>query len=114
MAVEKDIVLIYFEEEPLCFARIEQILPNHKPDWYHVKLLLLQLPLQVVTWILKDLYIEGTEFTMGGKKMRLEPVESPTEEQVPTSEKDNLETTPPTAPKSSPGKVISFDNRREK
>ncbi len=83
MAVENDLVLIYFEDKPLAFARIESILPDSKKDWYHVKLLLLQVPLQVVTWILKDVYINGTEFTMNGKKMRLEKVESPVEKKTP-------------------------------
>ena len=79
MATEKDLVLIYFEGKPLAFARIESILPDSKKDWYHVKLLLLQIPLQPVTWILRDAYINGAEFTMNGKKMRLEKVESPVE-----------------------------------
>jgi hypothetical protein len=35
------------------------------------------MPLQVVNWILRDVYINGDEFTMNGKKMRLELVESP-------------------------------------
>jgi len=48
MAVEKDLVLIYLEDKPLAFARIESILPDSKKDWYHVRLLLLQIPLQVV------------------------------------------------------------------
>ena len=81
MAAENDLVLIYFEDKPLAFARIESILPDSKKDWYHVKLLLLQVPLQLVTWILKDVYISGTEFTMNGKRMRLEKVESPVEKQ---------------------------------
>ena len=72
MATENDIVLIHFEDQPLGFARIEEILPDNKPDWYHVKLLMLQIPLQVVTWILRDRYIMGDEFTMNGKRMRLE------------------------------------------
>jgi hypothetical protein len=38
---------------------------------------MLQVPLQVVTWILRDRYIAGDEFTMNGKRMRLEPVVSP-------------------------------------
>ena len=79
MAVENNLVLIYFEDKPLAFARIESILPDAKKDWYHVKLLLLQVPLQVVTWILRDTYLNGTEFTMNGKRMRLEKVESPAE-----------------------------------
>lgn len=83
MAKENDIVLLYFEDAPLIFARIEQIGPDIKPDWYHVKLLILQTPLRSVTWILKDTYIDGEEFTMSGKKVRMELVVCPEE-----SEKD--------------------------
>jgi hypothetical protein len=78
-ATENDLVLIYFEDNPLSFARIESIVPDSKPDWYHVKLLLLQMPLQLVTWILRDIYISGSEFTMNGKRMRLEKVVVPEE-----------------------------------
>lgn len=74
---EKDLVLIYYEDKPLSFARIEAIEPDHKPSWYHVSLLLLQVPVQAVTWILRDAYIDGAEFTMNGKRMRLEKVVSP-------------------------------------
>jgi len=77
MAKENDIILIHLEDKPLSFARIEDILADSKPDWYHVKLLILQIPVQVVTWILKDIYINGSEFTMNGKKMRLEKVTAP-------------------------------------
>ncbi len=77
MAIENDIVLIHLEDQPMAFARVESILPDHKPGWYHIKLLLLQVPLQVITWILRDVYIDGGEFTMDGKRMRLEKVVSP-------------------------------------
>ncbi|MFZ7128275.1 MAG: hypothetical protein ACOWWM_19135 [Desulfobacterales bacterium] len=77
MATENDILLIHFEDKPMTFARIEEILPDAKPNWYHVKMLLLQVPLQVVTWILRDIYIDGAEFTMNGSRMRLERVVSP-------------------------------------
>lgn len=77
MATEKDIVLIYSEGTPLTFAKIEEILPDIKPNWYHVKLLILQVPLQPVTWILRDLYLNGEEFTMDGRKVRLELIECP-------------------------------------
>ena len=79
MAIENDLILVYFEDKPLSFARIESILPDSKPDWYHVKLLLLQIPPQLVTWILRDVYINGSEFTMNGKRMRLEKVLVPDE-----------------------------------
>jgi hypothetical protein len=89
MAQENDIVMIYFEDKPLSFARIEKILPDSKPNWYHVRLLFLQIPLQVVTWILRDVYINGDEFTMNGKRMRLELVvapEDPSGSEPPDSE----------------------------
>jgi len=77
MSRENDIVLLYVEENPLVFARIEEISPDVKAGWYHAKLLILQLPLQTVTWILRDSYINGETFTMGGKKMKLERVVCP-------------------------------------
>ena len=80
MATINDIVLIHLEDTPVSFARVESILPDHKKDWYQIKLLMLQVPLQVVTWILKDDYINGGDFFMNGKKMRLDVVECPGEE----------------------------------
>ncbi len=80
MAKVNDVVLIYLEDAPVSFARVESILPDAKKDWYHIKLLMLQIPLQAVSWILKDEYINGAQFHMNGKKMRLEEVKSPIEE----------------------------------
>ncbi|MFO7714352.1 hypothetical protein [Desulfosarcina sp.] len=94
MPTENDIVLIHFEDQPLGFARIEKILPDSKPDWYHVKLLMLQVPLQVVTWILRDRYILGDEFTMNGKRMRLERIVCP--DNAPDG--DDLHDSPPGKP----------------
>jgi len=91
MTKENDVVLIYFEDQPISFARIEDISPDIKKDWYHVKLLLLQMPLQVVTWILRDIYINGQEFTMEGKKIRLEKVVCPEETEPVEKEKTTPE-----------------------
>ncbi len=113
MAKEKDTVLIFLEDKPLAFARIEDILPDSKPNWYHVKLLILQVPLQVVTWILRDIYINGSEFTMDGKKMRLEEVVCPKDPEIP----DNLEVpiNKKKTPRNSTGaKVISLKNLKKK
>jgi hypothetical protein len=41
------------------------------------------MPVQVVTWILRDAYIDGGEFTMNGKRMRLEKVQVPEEAAAP-------------------------------
>lgn len=107
MAAENDIVLIYLEDQPLVFARIESILPDAKPDWYHVTLLMLQIPLQVTTWILKDVYINGDTFTMNGKAMRLEAVIAP---QPPMPLENGGEKTESTARKPGKGNIISFSD----
>ncbi|MBL0700393.1 MAG: hypothetical protein JJV92_05880 [Desulfosarcina sp.] len=109
MAQENDIVLIYCEDQPLTFARIEEILPDHKKDWYHVKMLILQIPVQTVTWILRSAYIDGAEFTMNDKSMRLKPVISPEEDQkTGTQVKTKKNKT-----KTGSSRVISLDNRRK-
>ena len=77
MADINDIVLIYMEDKPQAFARIEAIDPDIKRGWYHVQLLFLQIPLTMVTWILRDAYINGDPFTMEGKPIRLEKVVAP-------------------------------------
>jgi len=103
MAKESDLVLVYYEDSPLFFARIEDISPDIKPSWYHVKLLVLQVPVQTVTWLLRDVYTNGTEFTMGGKKMRMEQVECPADDAVAdmeqTPSEKNTSTHPPIAAK---------------
>jgi len=82
MATINDIVLIHLEDSPVSFARVEDIRPDHKKDWYQIKLLMLQIPIQVVTWILKDAYINGDDFFMNGKKMRLKTVVCPGDEEL--------------------------------
>jgi len=113
MATENDLVLIYFEDTPLSFARIESILPDSKPDWYHVKLLLLQMPLQLVTWILRDVYINGAEFTMNGKRMRLEKVVVP-DEQKSAEMIDKQDETDEPGEAAGKAKVISLKDIKKK
>ena len=107
MSDVNDLVLIYFEDKPLSFARIEEILPDAKPDWYHVKLLMLQIPPQYVTWILRDVYIGGAEFTMNEKRMRLEKVVVP-EDPAPPEGSDEDDKNSEAQEKTGKAKVISL------
>lgn len=77
MLREGDIVLIYHQDKPALYARIEAIEPDVKKDWYRLKLLLLTIPAQAVTWILRDECINGSRFTMNGQSIRLEKVVQP-------------------------------------
>lgn len=120
MAEIKDIVLIYLEDAPISFARIEDIVPDHKKDWYQITLLMLQIPLQVVTWILKAEYINGDVFSMNGKSMRLEKVKAPAlsvehddlPETSPENDKNRGALEPEDPPQKSQGNIISFSQRK--
>ena len=74
MRTQGDVVLVYYKNKPALYARIEAIEPDTKKGWYQVTLLLLTIPAQTVTWLLREEYIDGTSFTMGGQAMRLEHV----------------------------------------
>ncbi|MBN2060454.1 MAG: hypothetical protein JW882_08555 [Deltaproteobacteria bacterium] len=71
---EGDIVLIHYHDQPTMYARIERIEPDVKKDWYRVTILILSIPPQEVTWILREEYINGSPFTMGGNPMVLKEV----------------------------------------
>ena len=74
MASEGDVILVYYQEKPSVYARIEFIEPDIKKDWYQLTLLILSVPARTVTWILREEYINGAPFTMGDTPMRLEGV----------------------------------------
>ena len=74
MATIGDLVIIYCEDQPSFFARIEDISSDRKRDWYQVKFLVLQMPLTEALWILREEYINGEPFTMNGHRIRIEKV----------------------------------------
>ena len=114
MTQKNDIVLIHFEDQPLTFARIEKISPDIKKGWYHVKLLLLQVPPQVVTWILRDAYINGEDFTMDGKQMRLEKVVCPEDPVKFATPEQTIKERDPKTGGGGDGKVISLSDLKKK
>jgi len=101
MTREGDVVLVYYQDRPAVYARIEAIEPDIKKDWYQVTLQLLTIPAQTVTWILRESYIDGAPFTMGGKPMHLEEVK-----RIPR--KKEGEEAESTNKKPERGKVIPF------
>ena len=108
MTTVSDIVLIHLEDRPLAYARVEDIEPDVKQGWFRITLLVLQIPPPpaVVTWILRDSYIDGEEYTMGGRRMRLEKVVAPE-----LFERDGQEPAPPPGPEESASEKT--DSRRK-
>ncbi len=86
---EGDVVLIYYQDKPMAYARIETIRSDSKKDWYQVTLLFLTIPSHVVTWILRQEYINGDVFTMGGQTVRLERVERISANDEPKEESES-------------------------
>ena len=97
-----DLVLIHHQGMAKTYARVEDITADVKPGWWRVRLMVLVPPPQEMTWILREEYIDGGEFTMSGETMRLEPVPPPR----PTLPEDESE---PDQPEASPGR----DSREE-
>ncbi len=94
---ENDVVLVYIENKPAFFARIENINPDIKKGWWRVRLLILQIPLMVTTWILDNEQIRGVDFTMGGTPIRIEKVIAPTilpETTISGQQESKIETEP--------------------
>ncbi len=114
MATIQDLVLIHVDSKPGFYARIEDIIPDVKPGWWQVKLLVLTFPLQVFTWILDDHQIEGADFTMGGTPLRMEDIVSPVELERLEEEKAEKERIKRIRKEGGAPKVISMQDRRKK
>ena len=72
MATINDLVLVHLDRQPAFYARLNDVSPDVKRGWYQVELLVLSLPPQTMVWILEEAQINGEEFTMGGRPVRLE------------------------------------------
>lgn len=72
MAYAGDVVLIYNEEKPAFFARVDSIKPDIRKGWFVVQFLALTIPLRTFSWILREEYINGMPFTMDGKPVKIE------------------------------------------
>ena len=111
-----DLVLIHQGGKPMVHARVEEILADSKPGWWHLRLLLLAVPAQELTWILRDEYIDGAEFTMGGVAMFLKRLEPPQPAQPEKPQPPEPTQDPGSGPGagSGPAKVLSLAARRPK
>ena len=72
-----EVVLVYIDNEPSFFARIEKIEPDHKKNWWQMSFLILSIPLKSMTWILDDEQMRGQPFTMNSVPMQIKKVETP-------------------------------------
>lgn len=77
-----EVVLVYINDEPGFFARIENITADRKKGWWQMTFLMLTIPLKTMTWILDDEQMRGQTFTMNSIPMQIKKVEAPVEEKL--------------------------------
>ena len=111
-----DLKLVRHNHRPVAYARVEEITADVKPGWWVLRLMILQVPAQQVSWILRGEYIDGGEFTMGGEPMCLEAVPGPAP--LPESPPEpGPEPEKPKGPKAKDpaeaAKVVSLEARRK-
>lgn len=103
-----DVVLVYMEDKPTFFARVEEILLYVKPGWRNMRFKILTVPTQELTWVLEPRQIDGEPFTMGGVPIKIDRLPPP----EPSWEEDAGECREPEEPKSKPSsKVIRFPGK---
>ncbi len=110
--IENDIILVYIENKPSFFARVEKISPDIKSNWWRVKLLVLQIPVVVATWILDNEQIRGAEFTMNGTSVRIEKIVAPAD---PENENNTeIEKNEHQQKSNNSARIISLNNKNAK
>lgn len=101
-----DVLVVFHHGQPSGYGRVEQIVADSKPGWWQLSLTLLQFPPATVTWILREEYIDGREFTMGGEPLRLERL-------APPAAAETVAAAPP-PPRDGTAKVVSLAERQKK
>lgn len=71
---ENDVCIIYVNDLPQGFIRIESIESDIKPGWYSVKFIELLFPIKVNTWKIDEEHLKGADINMKGFKFNLQPL----------------------------------------
>ena len=72
-----DIFLCFVDNSPAFYARVNEISYDVKPGWYEFMFTQLGMPLNHIAWKLQAAHINGDDFTMGGKPIKIQKVNFP-------------------------------------
>ena len=106
----RDVVLIHVDDKPSFYARVEEILLDRKQGWRQLRLQVLTLPPQELTWILEPSQIDGDTFTMGGTPVRMERLPDP---RLSIDPETGATLDEPEPPPTGTGRVIAFPPRKD-
>jgi hypothetical protein len=105
---EKDVCMMYVNQFPDCFVRINHMWPDEKKGWWKVNFNRLQIPLVMATWILDENQIRGGEFTMNNVPIRLQLMPIPVIAEEPPKEEPPAKPNHLKAVKTGSSKVMSL------
>ena len=74
------VIIVYVDDEPGFFARVERVQPDRKKGWWQLTFLMLAIPLKSMSWVLDDEQMRGQPFTMNEVAMQIKQVEAPEED----------------------------------
>jgi hypothetical protein len=77
MVSENSIVLIHEKKSDVtfsCYARVDKIEGDIKPGWYNITFKILIPGYEDLNLTLREEYLNGEEFTVGGNPIRIEEV----------------------------------------
>ncbi len=82
-----EVLLVYVQEKPAFYIRIDQLVPDRKKGWWQVHFTALTLPSEHLVWLLDNDQIRGADFTMQGNPIRLDRVSAQTRSSETKTEK---------------------------
>lgn len=83
MLKENDVAIIYVQEIPSGFIRIDDVQPDDKQGWWLITFTKLEFPLQAMTWKLDDDHVNGGDIFMKGVRIKIQAIQRVKTEVVP-------------------------------
>jgi len=77
-----DVCLIYVNDIPNGFIRINEIEPDEKDGWHVVTFVSLEIPIKITTWKLDDSHVRGELIYMNGVPIRIQVFPMPKSKKV--------------------------------
>jgi hypothetical protein len=107
MVDKSEVVLIHLNGDPAYFARVDSIEADLNDGWWKLEFLLLTMPVERITWVIREEHMAGAQFMIGDTLIRIEQVPP-----IALKEKEIEPGGKERPPVSTSAKVLPFTGRR--